>query len=127
MRDTVGDKFRPFGHFSSGVLAGDFLFVSGQGPTDLATGALVPGDTRAQVLRCLENVEAIVAEAGGTRDDIVKMSVWLHDWSDYATLNGAFAEFFPTKPPARSTVQGARPAGHRVAIEAIAYLPRAGR
>lgn len=122
MRQTVGDGFRNPGHFSSGVVAGDLVFVSGQPPTDLATGAIVPGDFRAQARQCLRNVERVVTLAGGTLDDVVKTTVWLHDWSDYAALNEVYAEFFPTHPPARSTVQGSRPPGQRVAIEAIARL-----
>lgn len=124
MRRTVGDDLRNVGHFSSGVVAGGLVFVSGQPPTDLATGALVHGDFRAQARRCLENVEHVVRLAGGSREDIVKTTVWLHDWSDYAALNEVYAEFFPAKPPARSTVQSARPPGQRVAIEAIAVLAR---
>ena len=120
MRRTVGEGLRFPGHFSGGAVGGGLLFVSGQPPTDLRTGELVPGGFREQARQCLRNVEHVVRLAGGTLDDVVKTTVWLHDWDDYAALNEVYAEFFPTAPPARSTVQGARPGGHRVAIEAVA-------
>lgn len=122
MRQTIGDAFRNPGHFSSGIVAGGLVFVSGQPPADLDTGAIVEGDFRAQARQCLRNVERVVKLAGGTLDDVVKTTVWLHEWNDYAVLNEVYAEFFPTRPPARSTVQGSRPPGQRVAIEAIAQL-----
>jgi 2-iminobutanoate/2-iminopropanoate deaminase len=122
MRETVGDGLRFPGHFSAGAVGGGLLFVSGQPPTDLSTGEVVSEDFREQARQCLRNVETVVKLAGGTLDDVVKTTVWLHDWSDYATLNEVYAEVFPTRPPARSTVQGARPPGQRVAIEAVAAL-----
>lgn len=124
MRDVIGEGLRLPGHFSAGILSEGLLFVSGQPPTDLATGELAQGGFREQARQCLRNVERVVELAGGTRDDIVKTTVWLHDWSDYAALNDAYAEFFPTRPPARSTVQGSRPFGQRLAIEAIAVVAR---
>ena len=104
-------------------MGGGLLFVSGQPPADLATGALAPGGFREQARQCLRNVETVVRLAGGTLDDVVKTTVWLHDWSDYDALNEVYAEFFPRDPPARSTVQGARPGGQRLAVEAVAVVP----
>jgi len=124
MRQVFAENHPRVGHYSNAVLGGGLLFVSGQAPLDPATGKVVQGDFRAQVRQCLRNVEAIVAEAGCTRDDIVRTTVYLHDWADYAALNEVYAEVFPTRPPARSTVQGSRPPGQRLAIEAIAAPPR---
>lgn len=119
MREAIEAGPRPMGTFTNGVLGGGFVFVSGQPPIDPMTGA-IPQDFRQQARQCLRNVEMVVKAAGGSLDDVVKTTVWLHDWSDYAALNEVYAEVFPRAPPARSTVQSARPPPHRLAIEAIA-------
>lgn len=124
MRETFGDELPTAGHYSNAVRAGDLVFVSGQGPLDPATRRLVEGDFRTQVRQCLANIEGIVKDAGGTLDNVVRTTVYLSDWSDYAALNEVYAEVFPRRPPARSTVQGSRPPGHRLAIEAIAEIRR---
>lgn len=120
MRQTIETGVKPVGHYASATVGGGLVFVSGQGPTEPETGRLVDGDFRAQARQCLRNVEAILRAQGGTLDDVVKTTVFLHDWSDFAVLNEVYAEFFPREPPARSTVQGSRPFGHRLAIEAVA-------
>lgn len=130
MRETVGDAgagLRYPGHFSGGAFVreptGVTLYVSGQPPTDLRTGEM-PADFRDQARQALRNVELVVRLAGGTLDDVVKTTVWLHDWRDYAALNEVYAEVFPQRPPARSTVQSPRPGGQLLAIEAVAVIPR---
>lgn len=126
-RDVVPDGLATVGHFSNTVRGGGLVFVSGQPPIVLETGALVEGGFREQARQCLRNVEAHLRRAGCTLDDVVKTTVWLHDWADYDALNEAYREAFPRQPPARSTVQGARPNGQRLAIEAIAVAPPASR
>ena len=124
MRQVFGEKHPVSGHYSNAVLGGGLVFVSGQGPLDPKTGKVVEGDFRTLVRQCLRNVEAILADAGCTKDDLVRTTVYLHDWADYQALNEVYAEVFATRPPARSTVQGSRPPGHRLAIEAIAVARR---
>lgn len=108
------------GHYSAAAIGGGLVFVSGQGPLDPATGRVVDGDFRAKARRCLLNVEIALEAAGGGLEDVVKTTVFLHDWSDFAAVNEVYAEFFPDRPPARSTIQGSRPPGHQLAIEAVA-------
>lgn len=120
MRSVIESPIKPMGHYSSGAVGGGLIFVSGQAPTDPATGQLIEKEFRDQARQCLRNVQTVLRAAGGSMDDIVKTTAFLHDWADYAALNEVYAEFFPSNPPARSTVQGSRPFGHRIAIEAIA-------
>lgn len=120
MRRVVETNVPAVGHYSSAAVGGGLIFISGQGPMDPKTGAVVAGDFRAKVRQCLRNTEAILAAAGGSLDDVVKTTVFLEDWQDFAAVNEVYAEFFPSKPPARSTIQGARPPNHQLAIEAIA-------
>lgn len=109
--------------YSQGILSGDLLFVSGQGPTDPETMARVEGDIGAQTRRTMENVEAIVRAAGGTLDDVVKVTVYLSDMDDYDAMNEAYGSAFGENPPARVCVEVARlPGDIDVEIDAIARV-----
>jgi len=125
MPQAVSTKAAPaaIGPYSQAVRAGGFLFVSGQIPLDPSTGTLVEGDVRAQARRVLENLKAIVAEAGASFDRVVKTTVYLVDMNDFPALNEEYAKFFGTPAPARATVQvGRLPKDVRVEIDAIVYL-----
>lgn len=110
------------GPYAQGVAAsGSMVFVSGQLPIDPATGELCTGAMAEQTRRSMNNVAAILAEAGCTLADVVKTTIFLKDLGDFAEVNGAYAEFFPNDPPARACVQVAKlPKDARVEIEAIA-------
>jgi 2-iminobutanoate/2-iminopropanoate deaminase len=113
------------GPYSQAVRAGDFLFVSGQLGIDPATKKLVDGGIEAQAQRVLENIAAIVAEAGGTMSAVVKTTVFLRSMGDFAKLNEVYARFFGADPPARATFEvAALPLGALVEIEAVVYLGR---
>ncbi|MDM4768785.1 RidA family protein [Solimonas sp. SE-A11] len=107
---------------SPGVRAGDFLFLSGQLGLD-EKGKPVADDIASQTRQAIARLEAVLAQAGGRRDQIVKVNVWLTDTADFPAFNQVYAELFPARPPARSTVvsQLLIP-GARVEIDAIAYL-----
>jgi 2-iminobutanoate/2-iminopropanoate deaminase len=101
------------------------VFTAGQIPLDPASGNIVPGGIIEQTTRVLENIAAILAAAGAGMGDVVKTTVFLADMNDFAAMNGVYARYFPTDPPARSTVEVARlPKDVRVEIEVIAILPR---
>jgi len=109
------------GPYAQGTCAGNMVFVSGQLPIDPATGACPEGGIGAEARQSMENVAAILAEAGCTLADIVKTTIFLRDLNDFAAVNAAYAEFFPENPPARACVQVARlPKDANVEIEAIA-------
>jgi 2-iminobutanoate/2-iminopropanoate deaminase len=103
-----------------------WIFCSGQGAFDPATGQLVPGGIQEQTRRVLRNIDAVLRAAGTGLDRVVKVTVFLADWKYFKGMNEAYAEFFGSdRAPARSTVQGDRcPEGHLVATEAIALEPQ---
>jgi 2-iminobutanoate/2-iminopropanoate deaminase len=110
------------GPYSQAVRAGDMLFISGQIPIDPATGKMVEG-IEAQVERVLENIKAIVEEAGGSMSSIVKCTVLLQSMDDFKAMNGVYAGYFGSDPPARAAFEvSALPLGAMVEIEAIALL-----
>jgi 2-iminobutanoate/2-iminopropanoate deaminase len=111
----------PIGPYSQGVESASQLFTSGQVGVDPATGKLVDGGVEAQTRRTLENIKAIIEAAGGHLEDVVKVTIYLVDMQDFKAFNAVYAEYFPSQPPARSTVAvAALPAGARVEIEAVA-------
>jgi 2-iminobutanoate/2-iminopropanoate deaminase len=107
---------------SPAVRAGDFIYVSGQVPVD-ASGVPVGGDVAKQTRQVLENIKAALALAGAELSDVVKTTIWLEDARDFGAFNKAYAEYFPTNPPARSTAEGRLMIDIKVEIEAIAYKP----
>ena len=113
----------PIGPYNQAIRTGGFLFCSGQIPLDPATGEIVPGDIAAQTRRVMLNVGAVLAAAGARFSDVVKTTIFLVDMNDFGALNGVYGEYFPSRPPARSTVAvAALPRGARVEIEVIAAL-----
>jgi 2-iminobutanoate/2-iminopropanoate deaminase len=125
MPQAVSTKAAPaaIGPYSQAIRAGEFLFVSGQIPIDPTTGILVEGDVRAQARRVLENLRAIVDEAGASFERVVKTTVYLVDMNDFPALNEEYAKFFGTPAPARATVQvGRLPKDVRVEIDAVVHL-----
>ena len=109
------------GPYSQASDLGNLVITSGQLPIDIATGAF-PEGIEAQTRQSLNNVKAILAEAGLTMDSVVKTTVFLSDMNNFAAMNGVYAEFFSEgKYPARSAVEVARlPKDALVEIEAIA-------
>ena len=110
------------GPYSQGVAAsGEMIFVSGQIPVDPATGNVAEGDIAAQTTQCMENIKAILAQAGATVEDIVKTTIFLKDMNNFAIVNEAYGKYFEKDAPARACVEVARlPKDLQVEIEAIA-------
>lgn len=110
------------GPYSPAVQAGPFLFISGQLPL-LPTGELVTGPIEDMTRQCLHNIARIVAAAGGSVRDLVKVTIYLADMNDFPAVNAAYAAFFDRELPARSCVEVSRlPKDARIEIEAVAYL-----
>lgn len=109
--------------YSQGILIGDFLFVSGQGPRDPDSMDLVLDSIEAQTERTLENVEAILTDSGGALPDVVKTTVYLGDMEDYDAMNDVYGRYFSEDPPARVCIEAGRlPNDIGVEIEAIARI-----
>jgi 2-iminobutanoate/2-iminopropanoate deaminase len=109
------------GPYSHAVVAGPFVFVSGQIPIN-RQGEMVQGDIVVQTVQVLENLKAILKTAGLALSDVVKTTVFLKDMADFAEMNRVYGEFFPENPPARSSLQVAGLARNAaVEIEAIAF------
>ncbi|SFG84291.1 2-iminobutanoate/2-iminopropanoate deaminase [Halopelagius inordinatus] len=120
---STDDAPRNDNPYSQGVLADGLLFVSGFGPVDPETGEEVEGDVGTQTHRVVENLAAVVAEAGGSLADVVKTTVYVADMDDYEAVNEAYADHFEETPPARVCVEAARlPDDVRVEIDAIANV-----
>jgi 2-iminobutanoate/2-iminopropanoate deaminase len=114
---------KAIGPYSQAVVEGGFLFTSGQVPFDPATGRLVDGGLEVSAERVLDNLEAILSEAGLSFADVVKTTVFLTRAEDFAPLNAVYARRFGENRPARSTViVAALPAGAPLEIDLIARL-----
>ena len=109
--------------YSQAIRAGDLVFVAGQVPIDPATGALVDGAIREQTDQAFRNVAAILEAAGSDLANLVKTTVFLASFDDFAGMNEVYARYAGDRPPARSTVEVSKlPAGALVEIEVVAHL-----
>ena len=114
------------GPYSQAVLAGNTLYMSGQIPLDPKTGRLVEG-IEAQAHQVFRNLRAVMTAAGGTMDDMVKVSILMVNLADFAKVNDIMATYFNKPYPARATYQvAALPRGAMIEIEGTAVLPGAG-
>lgn len=112
---------RAIGPYSQAVVAGDFVFASGQIALDPATGQLVAGGIDAEARRVFANLEAVLAAAGSSLKKAVKVTVYLADLAHFATVNAIYEEAFGGARPARSTVQvAALPRSALVEVDVVA-------
>ena len=127
IRISTTDAPAAIGPYSQAVRLGDRIYTSGQVALDPATGALVPGGIREQTTRVLDNLAAVLGEAGLDMAHVVKTTVFLKSMGDFAAMNEIYARYLAPEgvvPPARSTVEVARlPKDALVEIEVIASLP----
>lgn len=101
------DAPKALGPYSQGCAYQNLLFISGQIPLDPKTNEIVKGDIVVQATRSLNNIKAILKKAGGTMNDILKMSVYLHDIKDFAKVNKVLEEFLKgCDYPTRTVVGG---------------------
>ena len=115
----------PVGPYSQGVIAGNWLYCSGQIPLDPSSGLMVgEGDIEAETHQVLNNLKAVLKAAGATTSQVVRTTIYLLDLNDFAKINEIYAETFKDGVfPARACVEvSGIPKGGRVEIDCIAWL-----
>ncbi len=125
MKKVIASAEAPaaIGPYSQAIKAGDTLYLSGQIGMNPASGELVSPNVGEQAAQALKNMKAVLAAAGASPSQVVKTTVFLTDMADFQTVNGVYAEVFPSDAPARSCVAvAALPKGAKVEIEAVAVL-----
>ncbi len=116
----------PRGPYSPAVRAGDFVYVSGQGPIDPETNQFSFGDIKHETRVVLNNVRRILEGCGSSMRDVVKCNVYLRDGDDFAAMNEVYGEFFGEAKPARTTIECKFANKQmKVEIDAVAYQPKA--
>ena len=105
--------------FARAVEANGWLYVSGQ--VAMENGVIIDGGIAAQARKAIDNVVAILTEAGYSLADVVRVGVWLDDPRDFWTFNGVYAEYFSENPPARACVQSRMMVDCKVEIDCVAY------
>jgi 2-iminobutanoate/2-iminopropanoate deaminase len=113
---------QPKGPYSQGLVAGGFLFVSAQGPFDSKTGKIAGSSIESQTRQTLDNIKAIIEAAGLTMRNLVRVSVFLKNASDFQKMNEVYKAYFPQDPPTRTTLETGIPIPDvLVSMDAIAH------
>ena len=107
---------------SKAIRAGDYVYLSGQVPLK-SDGSVETGSIEDQTRVVMENIKAILGEAGCELSDVIKATAWLSDRADFAGFNRVYAEYFAEAPPTRSTVESRLMIDIRVEVEVTAYKP----
>lgn len=111
----------PIGPYNQAVQYGDMLFVSGQIAIHPQTGELLTGNIQDETSMVMQNLQAILAEAGMSFSNVLKSTIFLMDMGQFAQVNEVYGSYFTDNPPARETVQVAGlPKGVNVEISVIA-------
>lgn len=129
MRQIIKTAEAPeaIGPYSQAVVAGGFVFASGQIPLVPETKELVEGGIAEQTEQVLRNLSRVLEAAGSSLEQVVKTTVYLSDMRDFAAMNDVYARFFAADPPARSTIQVAglpRDPSVRVEMDVIALVEK---
>jgi len=120
LRGVNPTDLKPGGHYSSAMIAGDFVFLSGQTPRD-ADRKVIGDSIEEQTRATLANVERVLAAAGAGLEDVVKVTVYLTDLTLFSRFNALYASWFAQHKPARTTVEAGLQ-GVLVEIDAVAYI-----
>lgn len=110
------------GPYSQAIEAGKYLYTSGVLPIDMSNGKLVESDIFTATKVCMENIIAILEEAGYALDNVVKTMIYIVDMEEFSVVNEAYETYFKDHKPARSCVEVSKlPKGAEIEIEVIAY------
>ncbi len=114
---------KAIGPYSQAVVAGNFVFVSGQLPIDPANGKLVEGEIEEKTIRIFENIKAILETVGSNLESVVKVTVFVKDMENFNRVNAVYESYFKTSKPARSFVEVSNlPRNADIEIELISEL-----
>lgn len=113
----------PAGPYSHAIRAGDFVFVSGQGPHAKERGQMAAG-FEDQARQVFKNIRLVLESAGSSLEDVVKVSVYLADLANFKTMNDVYREVFKEPYPVRTTVQAGLLGGIGIEVDVIAHRPR---
>jgi len=115
---------KAIGPYSQAIKIQNMVYTSGQIPVDPSSGEVVDGGIENQTRQVLENLKAVLAEAGTGFENVVKTTVYIKDMNDFASVNKIYGQYFKEPYPARSCVEVARlPKDVLVEIEAVAIIP----
>jgi reactive intermediate/imine deaminase len=125
MKEIVSTNAAPeaVGAYSQATTNGELVFTAGQIPLTPDGELLTDASIAEQTEQALDNVTAVLAQAGSSMEDVLKMTVYLDDIEDFEEMNETYAGYFPSEPPARSAIEvGALPKGAGVEVEAVAVV-----
>jgi 2-iminobutanoate/2-iminopropanoate deaminase len=123
--DVSGIGFKPSPIASQCVRFGDLIYPAGQVPVDPRTGQVAAADIRSQTRQCLENLKAVLGAAGTSMENVLKANCYLRNMDDFDAFNEVYVTYFPTRPPARTTIQAGRLwDGILIEIEVVACIVR---
>jgi 2-iminobutanoate/2-iminopropanoate deaminase len=111
------------GPYSQALIAGSFIYTSGQIPINPETGEIVKGDIAAQTKQVMQNLKAVLEAAGSNLGNVIKTTVFIKDMNDFQTVNSIYNDYFQKPFPARSCVEVARlPKDVGIEIEVVAAI-----
>lgn len=125
IKEIISTKKAPaaIGPYSQAIRVGNLVFTSGQLPIVTETGEIISNDVRKATERSIENLKAILEEAGSSLDKVIKTVIFLKDMNDFAIVNEVYEKYFTSNQPARSCVQVAKlPKDGILEIEAVALI-----
>lgn len=120
----INDGARSHLPFSPGIIAGDFMYVSGQASVDAQTGAIITGSFEGEMRRSIANLEAILKAGGLTLDHVINVKSYVADEADLAAYNSIYREYFAAPPPTRSTIVGVLGTKLKFELDCVAYTPK---
>lgn len=114
---------KPKGPYSQAVIHNGLLYISGQIPVNPETGIIVRGTIEEEAEIVLNNIKAIIEDAGAGMKDVLKVTCYLADMDDFERFNNVYKEYFREEPPARTSIEAKRlPLDVQVEIDAVVSL-----
>jgi 2-iminobutanoate/2-iminopropanoate deaminase len=110
--------------FSPGIIAGDFMYVSGQASVDAGTGAIISDSFEGEMRRSIANLKAILEAGGLSLDHVINVKSYVSDEADLALYNKIYPEYFSAPTPTRSTIVGVLGTKLKFELDCVAYVPK---